>query len=165
MYTKMHNALVNHFLAVFFSIFQVFLVLLTHVVYRNFYYNKPWHERNGGILVGAVHSKPRAGFESCPCCNFSHFYESFSLQFSVAEWVCPSLAVLSKIKIFWCTKIPNNLLAQWLHWFCRKLRCWFLSPPESIFLNFYPIIFLVWAEPRKATNWTWAVLGQWAVAR
>jgi len=58
MYTKMHNALVNHFLAVFFSIFQVFLVLLTHVVYRNFYYNKPWHEGNGGILVGAVHSKP-----------------------------------------------------------------------------------------------------------
>ena len=42
----------------FFSIFQVFLVLLTHVVYRNFYYNKPWHEGNGGILLGAVHSKP-----------------------------------------------------------------------------------------------------------
>ena len=162
MCTKTNNALVNHLCATSpvvrlecfhpwrslfefnfwqfsFSIFQLFLVLLlSHVMCR---------------------------FEPCLCRNFSHFYESFSLQFSVAERVCPSLVVLSKIKIFWCTKIPNKLLAQWLHWFCRKLRCWFLFPPESIFLNFYPIIFLVWAEPRKATNWTWAVLGQWAVAR
>ena len=121
MYTKTNNALVNHLSATslvarlqcfhrwgcvselnfwqfFFSIFQLFLVLLSHVVCRNVYYNKPWHEGNGGLVVGAVHSKPHVVMclvRTLSFRKFSHFYmnpspSNFPFQFSVAEWVCPS---------------------------------------------------------------------------
>ena len=106
MYTKTNNALVNHLCATslvvrlqcfhrwgcvselnfwqfFFSIFQLFLVLLSHVVCRNVYYNKPWHEGNGGLVVGAVHSKPHVlGSNLVFPQIFTFLYESFSLQFS-----------------------------------------------------------------------------------
>ena len=146
----------------FFSIFQLFLVLLSHVVCRNVYYNKPWHEGNGGLVVGAVHSKPHVRFEPCLSAIFHIFIWILLPPIFLFNFLWPNgfaqvhvLAVgLSKIKIFWCTKIPSNWLAQWLDWFCRKLRCRVLFPPTSNFVKFYPIIFLVWAEPRKVTNWT-----------
>ena len=160
-------------MAVFFSIFQLFLVLLSYMVCRNFYYNKPWHEGNDGVVVGAVHSKPHVQVRTFPLPQFFTFFWILLPPIFLFNFLWPNgfaqvhvLAVeLSKIKIFWCTIIPTKWLAQWFDWFCWKLRCWVLFPPSLYFFYFYPIIFLVWAEPRRATNWTRATLGQWAVAR